>query len=200
MTAARTQRTRARLAMTTAATLALATTIIDPAHAAAAGYIDIQHTEGFFYGDVDEQVLLFAGGTAEDFCTDGEATADGRLFLRDDGSIDVKVDADERDIHLYATPLGGPEFVEQTCAWLFDGDDATTPLQPFAQGEGRSRLRIEVTADGVVNIVNSTVGSATAQDGTTWRVRGWADLSIVDGAPVGTPDEFQGLHVQRTGD
>lgn len=163
------------------------------------GYDQQQHVEDLFYGDFDLEILLFAGGTAEDTCNDNESTHDARVFTRHDGSVDIKVDASEQPIYLYSTPLGGPEFTDATCEAMFDGDPDTVPLDPFAVGEGLVRMRIGIAPDGTVHIVNSTVGSATSAEGTTWKVRGWADLMIVDGVPIGDPTDFQGLRVRRTG-
>lgn len=163
------------------------------------GYDEQQHVEGLFYGDFDLEILLFAGATTEDFCNGNEPTHDARVFTRHDGSVDIMVDASEQPIYLYSSPLGGPELIDATCEAMFDGDPDTVPLEPFAVGEGQVRMRIGIAPDGTVHIVNSTVGSATAADGTTWKVRGWADLMIVDGVPVGAPTEFQGARFTMTG-
>ena len=163
------------------------------------GYVETTVTEGLFYADFDREVLLFSGGTAVDFCNGDEPTHDARLFERQDGTIEIMVDASEQPIYLYSTPLGAPELVDATCAVLSDGDPDTVPLEPFAEGRGLVRMRIEISPDEQVHVVNSTVGTATSSDGTTWKVRGWADLLVVDGVPVGSPTEFQGLRIARTG-
>lgn len=171
--------------------------LVPAAQADSRGFDQVPWTEGFFYGDFE--IALFAGATAAQFCTGEEPTHDARLFTRRDGTLEFKVDASRQPLYLYATPLGGPEFVEQTCAALLDGDPATVPLEPFAVGEGQVRLRFALAPTGEIHIVNSAIGSATSADGQTWRVRGWADLMVVDGAPVGSPTEFQGLRIARTG-
>lgn len=163
------------------------------------GYDKQPYVEGFFYGDFDEEVLLFAGATAENFCNGDEPTHDARVFHRNDGSTDIKVNASQQPIYLYSSPLGAPELIAATCEALGDGDPATAPLDPFATGDGQVRIRLEIAPDGTVHAVNSTVGTATSADGTTWKVRGWADLMIVDGVPVGSPTEFQGLRIALTG-
>lgn len=163
------------------------------------GHDEQPHVEGLFYGNFDEEILLFAGATTEDFCNGNEPTAPARVFHRRDGSVDIKVDAVTYPTYLYSSPLGAPELIAATCEAMFDGDPDTVPLEPFAVGEGLVRMRIEIAPDGTVHVVNSTVGSATSADGTTWRVRGWADLVIVDGVPVGSPADFQGLAIQQVG-
>lgn len=172
---------------------------ITAATAGPQGYDERPHVEGLFYGDFDQDILLFAGGTTEDFCNGAEPTHDARVFHRSDGSVEIKVDASEQPIYLYSSPLGAPELIAATCEAMFDGDPATVALEPFAVGDGLIRIRIEVALDGTVHVVNTTVGSASSADGTTWRARGWADLMIVDGIPVGDPADFQGLRVALTG-
>lgn len=172
---------------------------ITAATAGPRGYDEQPHVEGLFYGDFDQEILLFAGATTEDFCNGNEPTHDARVFQRSDGSVDIMVDASEQPIYLYSSPLGAPELIAVTCEALFDGDPDTVAPVPFAVGDGLVRMRIDVEPDGTVHVVNSTVGSAISADGTTWRVRGWADLMIVDGMPVGDPADFQGLQVALTG-
>lgn len=179
-----------------AAAITMLAGLVVAAEAAGAGFAVETHVEGLFYGDSDEGVQLFAGATAEDFCNENEPTHAARVFHRNDGSVDLMVDAVRQPIYLYSSTLGGPELIEATCAALATGEP---PLQPFAEGEGLVRMRIGIAPDGTVHVVNSTVGAASSADGTTWRVRGWADLMIVDGVPVGSPADFQGLRVTMTG-
>lgn len=153
--------------------------------------------EGLFYGNFDEGVLLFAGATTEDFCNDIQPTATSRVFTHDDGSVEIEVDDVVWPIHLYASPLGAPELIDETCMAMFDDDPDTLPVEPYATGEGQVQARIEVAPDGTEHVVNSAEGSATSSDGTVWQVRGHADLQIVDGVPVGDPAEFQGLSVRE---
>lgn len=182
-----------------ATTLTMLGGLMTGAQASGAGFEEQPHVEGLFYGDFDRDILLFAGATAEDFCTGDEPTHDARVFDRSDGSVDIKVDTSEQPIYLYASPLGAPELIGATCDAMFDGDPNTIPLEPFAEGPGVVRMRIQIAPDGTVHVVNSTVGTASSADGTTWKVRGWADLTIVDGIPVGDPAEFQGLRAILTG-
>lgn len=183
-----------------AVTIMMLSALVIAAQAQGSGGFDEEtHQEGLFYGDFDQEILLFAGATTEDFCNEDEPIHDARVFHRADGSVDIKVDASEQPIYLYSSPLGAPELIDATCEAMFDGDPDTVPLEPFALGDGLVRMRIEIAPDGTAHVVNSTVGNASSADGTTWRVRGWADLMIVDGMPVGDPADFQGLRVVQTG-
>lgn len=164
------------------------------------GYEETTVTEGLFYGDFDEDLVLFVGETPVGICSGAdEPTHDARVFRRNDGRVSIKVDGSKQSIHLYESELGAPEFIDATCAALSDDDDSTQPVEPFAEGEGTVRMRNEERPDGTVHVVNSTVGSATDADGVTYRVRAWADLMIVEGVPQGDPADFQGLRVTRTG-
>ncbi len=165
---------------------------------------EIDHPAGRFYGNFDLDILLFAAGTAEDICTgEPEPTVRARVQERADGTTMLWARSDDVPFVLYRADVGAPEFIEQTCGALLDGDPATVPVQPFAAGVGRFRERSVTSPDGVVAITNSVSGLASSPDGTTWTVRTWADFDLVDGMPVGDPAEFQGLairQVQRRGD
>jgi hypothetical protein len=175
-------------------------TIVTGAQADRAGFEKQAYEEILFYGNFDEEILLFAGGTAEDYCNGDEPTHEARVFHRSDDSVDIKVNASRQPIYLYETPLSAPALVDATCKVLSDDDPDTVPLEPFAVGDGLVRIRIKIAPrDGPVHVVNSTVGTASSIDGTTWKVRGWANLMIVGGAPAGDPSEFQGLRVSPTG-
>jgi hypothetical protein len=63
---------------------------------------------------------------------------------------------------------------------------------------GRRSL-LEILPDGRLNITNAVNGIASAPDGNSWKLRGWADFVVADGVPVGDPAEFQGLTVRRIG-
>ncbi len=189
-----------------AATISLLVGLGAVAQASGAGYSLQPYEAGFFYGDFDRDLLLFVGATAEDFaeawCNNDDSglpILDSHVFDRRDGSVDIKVNTTPQTLYLYSSPLGAPELVIATCGALFDSDPDTVPLQPFAEGEGRIRVRDEIAPDGTVHVVNSTVGAVSSADGTTWRVRGWADLMIGEFGPIGDPADFQGLRVTRTG-
>lgn len=152
-----------------------------------------------FYGDFEADVLLFAGVPAEDLCTDEPLpVVPGRLFDRPDGISVVKVNTSV-PVFLYHSPLGAPEFVDETCGAMHDADPTTEPVSPFASGTGRLTERVEILADGRLTITNAVNGIASAPDGNSWKLRGWADFVVADGMPVGDPADFQGLTVRRIG-
>lgn len=158
------------------------------------------YQEGLFYGDFDAEVALFAGATVEDFCTGNEPVHDAVYRISHDGSLVITVAPNQsQPLYLYSTPLGSPEFLDEQCPLLNDGDSATDVQQPFAVGEGHMKLRLEIAPDGTVHIDNTSWGAVTSANGTTWQVRGRADLTVVDGVPVGSPTEFQSLQIVRTG-
>ncbi|HSM43446.1 MAG TPA: hypothetical protein VK969_00355, partial [Acidimicrobiia bacterium] len=64
---------------------------------------------------------------------------------------------------------------------------------------GNLKARISVLPDGVLEVSNSVNGKATSDDATQWKVRTWADLTVIDGVPQGDPAEFQGLKIQQIG-
>lgn len=190
----RTGSVAARAAAAIAAVVALLA-LSTGAHAA--GYAEVPFEEGgFFYGDLDAGILLFSGESAEGFCDGDDVVHDARLFNGADGSLTFKVDGSTQPLFLYATPLDAPVFADATCAALEAGEPI---VEPFATGQGEVRMRFTINADGTLHMVNSAIGSVVDETGATWRVRGHADLMIVDGVPVGSPMDFQGLQYTRTG-
>lgn len=183
-------------AVATAAAVAAAVAL-----AACAGaepdFVEETHQEGFFYGNFDEGVALFAGATAVEFCNDEQPVFDAKLYEFEDGSTRLEIDPSPASLYLYDTPLEPPEFLNETCTALFDDDDTTIPLEPFATGEGELRNTIETAPDGTVEVSNTSTGTVTVEDGSTIDVVGTADLTIVDGELVGSPDEFQSLQLER---
>jgi hypothetical protein len=172
-----------------------------PAAASAAphGYDEQDHGAGRFYGNFEQGILLFTENV-ESICTGApEPTVSARVFHRKDGTVQVKVNAREVQIVLYRSPLGAPEFIDETCTALFDDDPATVPVQPFATGTANFKERITIPPDGVEDHANGVNGFATGTDGTTWKVRTWADFIIDDGVLIGDPAEFQGLAIHRIG-
>lgn len=170
--------------------------LLAAAPADGAGFELEEHQEGLFYGNFDQEILLFAGATAAEFCTGEEPVFDARVFTRRNGTVETMVDAEKVPIYLYSSTLGAPDLVTSTCEALAANE---APLAPFAEGAGQLRMRIEEEPDGTLHVVNSTVGTASSAGGTTWRVRGWADLTIGATGPIGNPAEFQGLRVTQTG-
>lgn len=165
-----------------------------PATATAKGFIEDDLEYGFFYGTFDESpnVALFAGGPLEEFCgMNDPGTAPLRVFLRSDGTVDLKVNAKGQPIYLYETDFNDiPEWLGAICPTIAAGDP---PPAPFATGEGDLKVRISVVSDSVQEIFNSVNGTATGTDGTEYKVRGTADLVVQDGVPVGDPRDFVGF-------
>lgn len=167
--------------------------------AAAPAYQTVPVEPDRFYGDFEADVLLFAGVPAEDLCTDEPLpVVPGRLFDRPDGISVVNVNASV-PVFVYHSPLGAPEFVDETCAAMDDADPTTEPVSPFASGTGRLTERVEILPDGRLNITNAVNGIASSPDGRSWKLRGWADFVLADGVPVGDPADFQGLTVHLIG-
>lgn len=193
------RRRRGRATLVLATTVVVVMSLLTTAHAATT-VEEGPYREGLFYGDFDREVLFFAGGTAEQFCTGDEPVHEARYTTGDDGRLVIAVEPNvERPLYLYSSPLGAPEFLAEQCPLLEDGDPSTGVQEPFATGQGRMKLRLEIAPDGTVDIVNTSWGSVADEEGTTWRVRGRADLVVVDGVPVGSPTEFQSLQLVRTG-
>jgi hypothetical protein len=163
------------------------------------GYHEQDHDVGRFYGNFEQGVLLFTEHV-EPICTGApEPVVPARVFHRKDGTVQVKVNVRELPIVLYRSPLGAPEFIDETCTALFDDDPATVPVQPFATGTANFKERITISPDGVEDHFNGVNGFATGTDGTTWKVRTWADFVIDDGVLIGDPAEFQGLAIHQIG-
>lgn len=173
---------------------------ISSATAAPKGYDEVEVEAGRFYGDFESEVLLFTFDV-EKFCEGApEPVVSGRLFERRNGGTVLKVNARGLQTFLYSSPLGSPEFIDQQCEVLADGDPSTVPTQPFASGTGTLKERVRVSPEGVVEISNGVKGFATSDDGTRWRVRSWADFVLGDdGVPIGDPADFQNLTIRRVG-
>lgn len=175
---------------------------VTPAGAAPQGFEQVDQGAGRFYANFADDVLLFTGPGAEAICLgEPEPLVPGRVFHRQDGGMDIKVNARDVQITLYRSSLGAPEFIDQTCEALFDDDDSTEPVPPFAHGMASFKERTSVPASGGpggVQIFNGVNGKATATDGTTWKVRTWADFQLgADGMPIGDPADFQGLSIHQ---
>lgn len=174
--------------------------ITTAASAAPQGYDQQDHMAGRFYGNFELNVLLFTGDEVTDICNGApEPIVTARVFSRQDRTVDLKVNARDMPIFLYHSPLGAPEFIDATCTAMFDGDPTTTPVQPFATGTASFKERITVHPGGFEEHVNGVNGVATSPDGTSWKIRTWADFTIDDGVLIGDPAEFQGLAIHRMG-
>ena len=181
------------------------TTLLVAAAATAAtaepqGFDEEDHQAGRFYGNFEVGVLLFTFDV-EAYCGDElEPVVTAKVFHREDGGAELMVNSREMPIFLYHSPLGAPEFIGETCGALFDADPATVPVPPFANGTANFKERITISADGVREDSNSINGTATGSDGTTWKVRSWADFVLGDdGVPIGDPADFQGLTIHEIG-
>lgn len=177
-----------------------------PALADPQGYEEADLGIGYFYGTFGESpnLLLLAGGSAGEFCADNPGdpfnaspgTAPSRLFARDDGSVDEKVNGQTQPIYLYESGAldAAPVWISGVCA----GD-----IEPVLLAEGAAVLKVRnsyLFEDGPpVRIFNSVNGTATGSDGRTYKVRASADIPFVDGAPVGSPPEWVSLEVTEIG-
>ena len=165
-----------------------------PASADPQGFIEDEIEYGFFYGTFDESpnVALFAGGTIDEFCGDDPGSAPLRVFLRNDGTVDLKVNDKDQPIYLYYTQFNDiPAWLDAICPGIIEEGD--TPPEPFATGDADLKVRISLISEDLVEVFNSVNGKATGTDGTEYKVRGTADLVVKDGIPVGDPREFVGF-------
>ncbi len=160
-----------------------------PAGAEPQGHAQGETGVGFFYGTFDQEpnVVLLAGGTAEEFCEafpGDPGTAPVRIFERNDGTTDLKVNDKNQPIYLYHTDLNdAPIWLGAVCA----GD-----VEPdlFASGSADLKVRISVISENLVDVFNSVNGKATGTDGTEYKVRASADLIVENGMPLGDPRDF----------
>lgn len=179
--------------MTAALTLMFLIGVAVPASAEPQGFIQGEFEYGFFYGtfDQDPNVALFAGGRIEEFCFGDPGAAPLRVFLRNDGTVDLKVNDKDQPIYLYHTDFNDiPTWLGAICPGIAGGD---TPPEPFAAGEADLKVRITVVSDDLLEIFNSVNGKATGTDGSEYKVRGSADLILENGVPLGDPREFVGF-------
>ena len=199
---------RTGLIGTAAATAVAVVSLASPTavHAEPQGYLQDDLGVGFFYGTFDQSpdLALLVGGTVEEFCEDNPddpfnaepGLAPLRVFLRRSGDVDLKVNDKDQPIHLYEQfDAVGPEWLAGVCADHFDEDPATTVPPPIASGTADLKVRISILSDDLAEVFNSVNGTAAATDGAEFKVRGWADLVVQDGVPVGDPSEFVGLEV-----
>jgi hypothetical protein len=174
-----------------------AAVLASPASAEPQGYFGSQEEIGFFYGTFDQSpnIALLVGGPAEEFCEGDPGTAFHRLFFRSDGSLDIKVNDKDQPIYLYNISSdfdGIPPWLDQVC------QDGLTP-EPFASGTADLKIRVSVLSPTLVDVSNSVNGKATGTDGTEYKVRGWADLIVENGIPVGDPADFVGFKLTEIG-
>lgn len=180
-------------------TVMLMVGVAAPASADPQGFIEDEFEYGFFYGTFDQSpnVALFAGGRIEEFCFGDPGTAPLRVFLRNDGTVDLKVNDKDQPIFLYDTEFNDiPTWLGAICPGIAGGD---TPPEPFATGDADLKVRITVVSDDLLEIFNSVNGKATGTDGTEYKVRGTADLIVENGVPLGDPREFVGFKLTEIG-
>lgn len=169
-----------------------------PAAADPQGYIEDDFGVGYFYGTFGQNpnVILLAGGTADEFCEanlddpfNGEpGIASVRQFLRQDGSVDLKVNSKDQPIFLYYNEFDdGPIWIESVCE-DYDADDSV-PM-PFASGTADLKVRISLISEDLVDVFNSVNGKAVGSDGREYKVRASADVIVEGGVPVGDPEDF----------
>jgi hypothetical protein len=180
-----------------------------PAGAQAQGFVEAEMNLGYFYGEFGPgpNLLLFVGGTAEEFCLDNPddpfnaepGTGTFRIFERESGATDIMANEKGQPIYLYSFDGEVPDLLIDTCAAVFDGDPSTEPTAPLASGSGSLKVRLGIQVDGTVDVFNSVNGKVSAPDGTRWKVRASADLVVVDGVPVGNPADFVSLEVHQIG-
>jgi hypothetical protein len=159
----------------------------------AKGFIEDEYEYGHFYGTFDQSpnVALFAGGPIEEFCFGDPGTAPLRVFLRNDGTVDLKVNDKDQPIYLYHTEFNDiPSWLDAICPGIAGGGAAP---EPFATGEADLKVRTTIVSDDLVEVFNSVNGEAAGTDGTEYKVRGTADLVVENGVPLGDPSEFVGF-------
>lgn len=170
------------------------------ANASPQGHFQGVEGVGLFYGTFNESpnIVLLAGGSAGEFCgPEDPGSAASRVFLRADGSVDVKVNDKAQPIFLYYIDFdGAPDWLDQVCADQAAGQSAP---EPFATGTADLKLRVSVISDDYVEIFNSMNGSATGTDGTKYKVHAAADFALENGDLVGNPEDFVSFSLKKTG-
>lgn len=164
-----------------------------PASAEPQGFVQDEFEYGFFYGTFDQipNIALFSGGPLEEFCFRDPGTAPLRVFFRNDGTVDLKVNDKGQPIFLYEAEFNDiPTWLDAICPGIATGDPAP---EPFAMGTADLKVRFSILSEDVIEIFNSVNGKATGTDGTEYKVRGTADLVVENGVPLGDPREFVGF-------
>lgn len=173
--------------------IAMVVAVAAPAVAEPQGFIEDEFEYGFFYVNFDDGVTVFAGGPVESFCPGDPSTVPSRVYQRNDGSVDLMVDSRDQPFWVYHSDVEPPVLLQQVCTGQI------APPEAFATGTANLKVRISALPDGVLEVSNSVNGKATGSDGTHWKVRAWADLTVIDGVPQGDPAEFQGVEIHQIG-
>lgn len=183
------------------ATAALVGSILEPAtaHAEPQGYIQDEFAVGLVYGTFgeDPNLTLLVGGTVEEFCPGDPGTAPMRVFLRNNGTVDLKVNDKGQPIYLYEQTVGDSfDWIDSVCESL-DGSLAT--VEPYAIGTADLKVRTSVISEDLVDVFNSLNGELVASDGAEYRVQASADLIVENGVPVGNPADFVSFELRKMG-
>lgn len=175
-----------------------------PAGAEPKGFVREGLPYGYFYGTFGEtpELVLIAGGSAEEFCPEGfdgtPGIAASRVFVREDGSVDVKVNDKSQPIHLYEVTADAMAWIGQVCSDIALGGEAPAPM---ASGFAKLKVRDSYLFDGgpPVHLFNSVNGKATGPDGTRFKVKASADIPFENGVPVGTPPDWVSFSLKQIG-
>ena len=165
------------------------------------GFVEDALSYGYLYAEAG--YILTAGQPIEDWCGPLQGSAPLRVFVDGDGLATLKVrGAQDQALYLYEFAGPPPALIGMACGAIFDDDPTTVAPAPIGTGSGLMKTTIdgiEGPSDlGGFDVFNSVNGVVSGADGTTWKVRGAADLTIgEDGIPVGDPATFQGVTVQE---
>ena len=161
------------------------------AHAEPQGYIQDVFPVGYVYGTFgeDPNLTLLVGGTVEEYCPEDPGSAPMRVFLRNDGTVDLKVNDKDQPTYLYEQTVGDSfDWIDSVCSELSEED--TDVVEPYAIGTADLKVRISIISDDLVDVFNSVNGELIASDGAEYRVRASADVIVGPFGPVGDPADF----------
>lgn len=171
------------------------------AHAEPQGYVQDVFPVGLVYGTFDESpnLTLLVGGTVEEFCPDDPGTAPMRVFTRNSGTVDRKVNDKDQPIYLYEQTVGDAfDWIDSVCE-QFDGSPDTVVVEPYAIGTADLKVRESIISDDLVDVFNSVNGKLVASDGVEYRVRASADFSVGPFGPEGDPADFVSFELKKIG-
>lgn len=156
------------VAMTLILIAAAAAAAAAAAEAEPGGFVQGETHSGFLYANFGAEGSVSAGGPLELSCGgDGDVASAPLVVLeRNDGSVDLMVDARNQPIWVYRSTLEAPVLVNLTCT------AEIAPREAFATGSANLRVRITILGAGVQEASNGVNGKA-ALDGTHWKARTW---------------------------